>query len=100
MNSLRGDVCCLITSCAQLTISIGANTSAASDWHSLSAGLTRFFSGGMRCRACVVYPGHCYAGQLLAGLLGWPQATFASKLEMAEDGAQADVTREVRRCQV
>jgi electron transfer flavoprotein beta subunit len=32
-------------------------------------------------------------GQLLAALLGWPQATFASKLEIA--GAKAKVTREV-----
>src|SRR6266567_5912679 len=32
-------------------------------------------------------------GQMLAGLLGWPQATFASKLKPA--GGKADVTREV-----
>jgi electron transfer flavoprotein beta subunit len=32
-------------------------------------------------------------GQMLAGLLGWPQATFASKLAIAGDGAE--VTREV-----
>jgi electron transfer flavoprotein beta subunit len=32
-------------------------------------------------------------GQMLAALLGWPQATFASKLEMKPD--QAMVTREV-----
>src|SRR5215208_3322596 len=32
-------------------------------------------------------------GQMLAALLGWPQATFASKLELAEGGAK--VTREV-----
>ena len=32
-------------------------------------------------------------GQMLAALLGWPQATFASKLEIA--GAEAIVTREV-----
>jgi electron transfer flavoprotein beta subunit len=32
-------------------------------------------------------------GQMLAALLGWPQATFASKLELAGDKAQ--VTREV-----
>ena len=32
-------------------------------------------------------------GQLLAALLGWPQATFASKLEVA--GGKAKVTREV-----
>jgi len=32
-------------------------------------------------------------GQMLAGLLGWPQATFASKLEV--DGDKATVTREV-----
>lgn len=34
-------------------------------------------------------------GQMLAGLLGWPQATFASKLEVAAGGANAVVTREV-----
>ena len=33
------------------------------------------------------------AGQMLAGLLDWPQATFASKLEIK--GQTADVTREV-----
>jgi electron transfer flavoprotein beta subunit len=32
-------------------------------------------------------------GQMLAALLGWPQATFASKLEI--DGDEATVTREV-----
>jgi electron transfer flavoprotein beta subunit len=32
-------------------------------------------------------------GQMLAGLLGWPQGTFASKLEVNSDGVQ--VTREV-----
>jgi electron transfer flavoprotein beta subunit len=32
-------------------------------------------------------------GQMLAGLLGWPQATFASKIELAPPGAK--VTREV-----
>jgi len=32
-------------------------------------------------------------GQMLAALLGWPQATFASKLELASPGAK--VTREV-----
>ena len=32
-------------------------------------------------------------GQMLATLLGWPQATFASKLEIA--GGKAQVTREV-----
>jgi len=34
-------------------------------------------------------------GQILAAFLGWPQATFASKIEFAEDGAGARVTREV-----
>ncbi|EEG08718.1 electron transfer flavoprotein subunit beta/FixA family protein [Pseudogulbenkiania ferrooxidans] len=33
------------------------------------------------------------AGQMLAGLLGWPQATFASKLDIGADGAT--VTREI-----
>ncbi|CAM5199502.1 electron transfer flavoprotein subunit beta [Bosea thiooxidans] len=32
-------------------------------------------------------------GQMLAALLGWPQGTFASKVELASDGV--DVTREV-----
>ena len=32
-------------------------------------------------------------GQMLAALLGWPQATFASKLAIS--GGQAEVTREV-----
>jgi electron transfer flavoprotein beta subunit len=32
-------------------------------------------------------------GQMLAALLGWPQATFASKVEI--DGAKAKVTREI-----
>ena len=32
-------------------------------------------------------------GQMLAALLGWPQATFASKIEV--DGGKAEVTREV-----
>jgi electron transfer flavoprotein beta subunit len=32
-------------------------------------------------------------GQMLAALMGWPQATFASKIEMAEGSAK--VTREV-----
>ncbi len=33
------------------------------------------------------------SGQMLAGLLGWPQATFISKIEVAGD--HADITREV-----
>ncbi len=32
-------------------------------------------------------------GQMLAGLLGWPQAAFASKITL--DGDHADVTREI-----
>jgi electron transfer flavoprotein beta subunit len=32
-------------------------------------------------------------GQMLAALLGWPQATFASKIEI--EGAKAKVTREI-----
>jgi electron transfer flavoprotein beta subunit len=32
-------------------------------------------------------------GQMLAALLGWPQATFASKITLAE--ADAEVTREI-----
>ncbi|KAJ1569384.1 hypothetical protein HK405_005727 [Cladochytrium tenue] len=34
-------------------------------------------------------------GQMLAGLLGWPQATFASKVELADDASSVLVTREV-----
>ncbi|MEO6025515.1 MAG: electron transfer flavoprotein subunit beta/FixA family protein [Candidatus Binatia bacterium] len=34
-------------------------------------------------------------GQMLAELLGWPQATFASKLELAGDQKSATVMREV-----
>ena len=36
-------------------------------------------------------------GQMLAALLGWPQATFASKVVIADEGGQkrAQVTREV-----
>jgi electron transfer flavoprotein beta subunit len=35
------------------------------------------------------------AGQMLAALLGWPQATFASKVELAADQKSAQVVREV-----
>jgi electron transfer flavoprotein beta subunit len=35
------------------------------------------------------------AGQMLAELLGWPQATFASELKLGGDGKSAQVTREV-----
>jgi len=34
-------------------------------------------------------------GQMLAALMGWPQATFASKIEVAGDKASATVTREI-----
>ncbi|MBE0604027.1 MAG: electron transfer flavoprotein subunit beta/FixA family protein [Deltaproteobacteria bacterium] len=34
-------------------------------------------------------------GQILSVLLGWPQATFASKVEFVGDGRKANVTREV-----
>jgi len=34
-------------------------------------------------------------GQLVAGLLGWPQATFASKLDFEPDHKSLKVTREV-----
>ena len=34
-------------------------------------------------------------GQMLAGLLDWPQCTFASKLLIAADKKSADVEREV-----
>lgn len=37
----------------------------------------------------------CQTGQMLAGLLGWPQATQASKVEMGGDGKSVSVTREV-----
>lgn len=32
-------------------------------------------------------------GQILAGILGWPQATFASKIDI--NGNEIEVTREV-----
>jgi electron transfer flavoprotein beta subunit len=35
------------------------------------------------------------AGQMLAELLGWPQATFASKVELTGDQKSATVVREV-----
>ncbi len=35
------------------------------------------------------------AGQMLAEVLAWPQATFASKVELESDGKSARVTREV-----
>jgi electron transfer flavoprotein beta subunit len=34
-------------------------------------------------------------GQILSAILGWPQATFASKLELTADLKKAQVTREV-----
>jgi electron transfer flavoprotein beta subunit len=34
-------------------------------------------------------------GQMLAGLLGWPQATFLASIRLAADGKSATVTREV-----
>ncbi|KAJ3409610.1 hypothetical protein CcCBS67573_g01775 [Chytriomyces confervae] len=34
-------------------------------------------------------------GQMLAGLLGWPQATFASKVELAADNKKVNVVREI-----
>jgi len=34
-------------------------------------------------------------GQMLAGLLGWPQATQASKVEIKDDAGTVDVTHEV-----
>ena len=34
-------------------------------------------------------------GQILAGLMEWPQATFASELNIADDNSSAEVTREV-----
>ncbi|KAI8049106.1 putative electron transfer flavoprotein, beta subunit [Syncephalis plumigaleata] len=34
-------------------------------------------------------------GQMLAGLLKWPQATFASKIEIQEGGKKIQVTREI-----
>lgn len=34
-------------------------------------------------------------GQMLAGLLNWPQATFASKITFAEDKKTLEITREV-----
>uniref|UniRef100_A0A6A7GBJ9 Electron transfer flavoprotein subunit beta n=1 Tax=Hirondellea gigas TaxID=1518452 RepID=A0A6A7GBJ9_9CRUS len=34
-------------------------------------------------------------GQILAGILGWPQATFASKITVSDDKSRATVSREV-----
>jgi electron transfer flavoprotein beta subunit len=34
-------------------------------------------------------------GQILAAVLAWPQATFASKMEFTEDGKKGRITREV-----
>jgi len=34
-------------------------------------------------------------GQMLAGLLGWPQATQASKVEIKDESGTVEVTREV-----
>jgi electron transfer flavoprotein beta subunit len=34
-------------------------------------------------------------GQMLAALLGWPQATFASELNISESKDSAEVTREI-----
>lgn len=34
-------------------------------------------------------------GQILAGLLDWPQATFASKVELNDANTEAKVTREI-----
>jgi len=34
-------------------------------------------------------------GQMLAGLLNWPQATFASKIQIGKDGTSVQVTREI-----
>ena len=34
-------------------------------------------------------------GQMAAGLLGWPQATFASEVNVGDDGTSVEVTREV-----
>ncbi len=34
-------------------------------------------------------------GQILSAVLSWPQATFASRIELAADGKKAQVTREV-----
>lgn len=34
-------------------------------------------------------------GQVLAGLLGWAQATFASKVDVDEANMEANVTREI-----
>jgi len=32
---------------------------------------------------------------MLAGLLNWPQATFASKVDVKDNGKKLEVTREV-----
>lgn len=38
---------------------------------------------------------HGMTGQMLAGLLGWGQATFASKVEVLDGAKELKVTREV-----
>jgi electron transfer flavoprotein beta subunit len=37
----------------------------------------------------------CQVGSILAEMLGWPQATYASKIDIAEDTSTATVEREV-----
>lgn len=34
-------------------------------------------------------------GQILAARLGWPQATFASQVTLSDDGARAEIAREI-----
>ena len=49
----------------------------------------------MQCLAVPPPPVVLQTGQMLAALLGWPQATFASKLEVDAAAEKATVTREV-----
>lgn len=37
----------------------------------------------------------CATGQMLAGLLDWSQATFASKVTISDDSKTAEVVREI-----
>ena len=49
---------------------------------------------GGRTDLCQLDDSNC-VGQMLAELLGWPQGTFASKVELGGDQKSAKVTREV-----
>ncbi len=69
--------------------------------------LARLGKSSWRARRCCCATHVCHSsislptcpmpqtGQMLAALLGWPQATFASKLELDAAANKATVTREV-----